>query len=86
MEAIGSQQNLKGFRPIFIATMILGLIYVVLVAIWIGVFLGGFAWSSDSKLQFNWHPLLMSIGMIFLYANCKNICVYFKIEMYLSII
>ena len=42
---------------------------VVLVGIWTGHHLGGFAWQSDPKHEFNWHPLLMTLGMIYLYGN-----------------
>ena len=42
---------------------------VVLAGIWTGHHLGGFAWQSDPKHQFNWHPLLMTLGMIYLYGN-----------------
>ena len=44
---------------------------VVLVGIWTGHHLGGFAWQSDPKHEFNWHPLLMTLGMIYLYGNGK---------------
>ncbi|XP_026480612.1 cytochrome b561-like [Ctenocephalides felis] len=63
------EQNIQGFRPIYIAAMAFGLAFVILVGIWTGGYLGGFAWRSTPELQFNWHPLLMSIGMIFLYSN-----------------
>jgi len=33
------------------------------------VFLGGVSWSSTPNIQFNWHPLLMTIAMIYLYGN-----------------
>ena len=35
---------------------------------------GGFAWGAeDPGHAFNWHPLLMIIGMIYLYGNGKQI-------------
>ena len=40
--------------------------------IWMGHFRKGFAWSENPDLQFNWHPLLMTLGMIYLYGNGKN--------------
>ena len=42
---------------------------VVLMGIWMGHFRKGFAWSENPDLQFNWHPLLMTLGMIYLYGN-----------------
>ena len=38
-------------------------------SIWTGHFLGGFAGQSDPKLDFNWHPLLLTISLIYLYGN-----------------
>jgi cytochrome b-561 len=46
-----------------------GFMAVVLMGTWTGHFLGGFSWQSDPQHQFNWHPLLMTIGLIFLYGN-----------------
>ena len=52
-----------------------GFIAVVLTGIWMGHYRGGFAWTSDPDHQFNWHPLLMMLGMVYLYGNGKiNIC------------
>merc|ERR1711988_1835314 len=42
---------------------------VILTGIWTGHYLGGFAWRSNPSLQFNWHPFLMNLGMIYLYGN-----------------
>mgnify|MGYP006888861031 FL=1 len=53
----------------FVFLQISGFMAVVLVGIWTGHHLGGFAWQSDPKHEFNWHPLLMTLGMIYLYGN-----------------
>ena len=46
-----------------------GFMAVVLMGIWTGHHMGGFAWQSNPKQEFNWHPLLMTLGMIYLYGN-----------------
>ena len=51
---------------------ITGFMAVVLMGIWTGHHLGGFAWQKNPGLEFNWHPLLMTIGMIYLYGNGIN--------------
>jgi len=62
-------EDLRGFNLLFFVTEVLGLILVILMAVWTGNYRGGFAWSSNPKLEFNWHPLLNTIGMIYLFAN-----------------
>ncbi|XP_015116736.1 cytochrome b561 isoform X1 [Diachasma alloeum] len=72
MDQIGEPtppQRLEGFRFLFSVTEAIGGALIVLVFVWITHFRGGFAWSSDVKLQFNWHPFLMTVGLVFLYAN-----------------
>lgn len=64
-----NRENLKGFMGVLILTQVIGLIAVILVAIWTVHYKGGFAWRSDPGLEFNWHPLLMTVGMVFLFAN-----------------
>ena len=34
-----------------------------------GHYLGGFSGQSDLKLEFNWHPLLLTISLVYLYGN-----------------
>ena len=48
---------------------VVGVGLVVMMSIWTGHFLGGFAGQSDPKLEFNWHPLLLTISLIYLYGN-----------------
>jgi cytochrome b-561 len=71
----GSGRNLEGFSLLFGISEAVGAIVVILVTIWMGNFRGGFAWTSDPKTQFNWHPVLMTLAMVFLYANGK--CIFF---------
>ena len=42
---------------------------VVLMSIWTGHFMGGFTGQSNPKLEFNWHPLLLTISLVYLYGN-----------------
>lgn len=62
----------KSSRLIFIIGIVLvqviGLIMIILAGIWIGRHQWGFAWT-DNKTVFNYHPLFMTIGMIFLYGD-----------------
>jgi cytochrome b-561 len=66
-----SQQHLRGFITTFGMAEGVGAVTVILVTVWVGHYREGFAWRSAPDKQFNWHPVLMTLGMIFLYANCK---------------
>ena len=46
---------------------------MILTVAWVGHFRGGFAWQANPSVQFNWHPVLMVTGLIFLYANCEYV-------------
>ncbi|XP_076233773.1 transmembrane ascorbate-dependent reductase CYB561 isoform X2 [Calliopsis andreniformis] len=70
MEQIGeSRISLEGFKPLTIVMEVLGATLIILVAVWCANYRGGFSWRSNPMLEFNWHPLLMIIGFVFLYAN-----------------
>lgn len=71
MEQETSEQthNLKGYNILLLITEICGAVLILLTMIWIFYFRGGLAWDSDAGKLFNWHPLLMVIGFVFLYAN-----------------
>lgn len=63
------EEDYKNFNIIFGVTQGIGLLCVVLMLVWTASYRGGFGWSSKPDLQFNWHPLLMTIGLIYLFAN-----------------
>ncbi|CAB3363514.1 Hypothetical predicted protein [Cloeon dipterum] len=62
-------RDLEGFSLFYWLAQGLGALIMVLVVLWTSNYRGGFAWSSNPALEFNWHPVLMSLGMIFIYAN-----------------
>lgn len=45
----------------------LGLACLSLVSVWSSHFRGGFAWDRTER-QFNWHPVLMTTGLVVLYG------------------
>ncbi|XP_076164943.1 transmembrane ascorbate-dependent reductase CYB561 isoform X2 [Ptiloglossa arizonensis] len=70
MEQVEEPSNfLEGFKPLIILMQILGGTLIILVIIWCSNYRGGFSWRSNPMLEFNWHPMLMIIGFVFLYAN-----------------
>ncbi|XP_008559804.2 transmembrane ascorbate-dependent reductase CYB561 isoform X1 [Microplitis demolitor] len=71
MDQIGepAAENLVGFKFLLGVTEVVGLVLIILMIVWTKNFQGGFAWTDNPTLQFNWHPLLMTIGLVFLYAN-----------------
>ncbi|KAL8600592.1 hypothetical protein ACOMHN_062463 [Nucella lapillus] len=64
-----SAADLRFFTWMVVVAQVFGALAVVMVAVWMGHFQGGFAWRSDPDHQFNLHPLFMILGMIFLYAD-----------------
>lgn len=55
---------------IYLLTQFIGITFVILTIIWAAVYLGLVVETSDIRL-FNWHPILMGLGMIYIYGNCK---------------
>ena len=64
----------------FLICQLLGLISIGMLASWLVKYNGGFAWESNAKLEFSWHPLLMVIGLVFLNGNGKYFMLSFLYE------
>merc|ERR1712062_790106 len=61
-------------RPLFqtaaLTVSVIGLTLVITTIAWVGKFKGGVAFSHTEKgIDFNWHPILMTFSLIFLYGN-----------------
>ncbi|KAL9966280.1 hypothetical protein ACROYT_G024331 [Oculina patagonica] len=61
------------------AIQILGILAMVLTGIWMGKYLGGFAWDGTDH-EFNYHPLCMVISMVFLYSEAMIVYRVFRHE------
>ncbi|XP_037646193.1 cytochrome b reductase 1 [Sebastes umbrosus] len=57
-------ENWKRFAVSLIAAATVGIIAVIFVCRWAVQYRGGFAWDGG-QAEFNWHPLLMVVGLIF---------------------
>lgn len=62
-------ENKEGFTLVYTLAQVAGAVAIILIIVWTDHYRDGFAWRSKPDLQFNWHPLLMTIGMIFLLGN-----------------
>ncbi|RZF47236.1 hypothetical protein LSTR_LSTR004945 [Laodelphax striatellus] len=63
-----NKEDLTGFNVLYVVTQATGGLLCVLVLVWCSNYRDGFAWSVPAA-RFNWHPLFMTIGMVFLFAN-----------------
>jgi len=62
--------NRRLFLGCFLAVEACGLLAVIMTIAWVAQFKGGVAWSrTEMGISFNWHPILMTLGLIFLYGN-----------------
>jgi hypothetical protein len=66
------RSNMIRLFILYLLTEVIGITAMVLSHIWMSDYHGGFGW--ETKLVFNYHPVFMTSGMIYLYGNCK--CLY----------
>ena len=63
------------FVPLVVLSQIFAIATLVLLGVWTGNVLGGFAWDGSMK-QFNFHPLFMIIGLVIINGDGKYFCCY----------
>ncbi|XP_033639343.1 cytochrome b ascorbate-dependent protein 3-like [Asterias rubens] len=56
------------FYPLVLASQVAVVTVLILAGYWTGHFLGGFAWDGSAQ-EFNLHPLLMILGLVFFYGD-----------------
>jgi cytochrome b-561 len=69
-DEIGSTRvTLQWFSLMVLSSQVVGVLAIILLAIFFGQYRGGFGWTSDINKEFNYHPLFMTLGMIFFYGD-----------------
>jgi cytochrome b-561 len=56
------------FASAVTSSQFFGLGAMIMTGVWLSKYHGGFAWDDSGK-QFNYHPLFMVIGIVFLNAE-----------------
>ncbi|XP_050316124.1 putative transmembrane ascorbate-dependent reductase CYB561 homolog isoform X2 [Anthonomus grandis grandis] len=69
MEARVGHQKTKLYNSLYVFTSSLGIGLIVLLLFWLMYYRDGFSWQADPKKQFNWHPFMMVLSMVFLYSQ-----------------
>ena len=56
---------------------VVGVIACILTIHWAEHYKGGVVWGlTDLGIAFNWHPVLMTVGLIFLYGNGELLTIF----------
>lgn len=59
------------YKLVYLTSIGIAITFFVLLLVWLFYYREGFAWQTNPFKEFNWHPLLMFVGMIFLQSQCK---------------
>lgn len=57
------------FALLVTLSQVVGVGAVILMGVYLGNYAGGFGWGYMNPHKFNYHPLFMTIGLIFLYGD-----------------
>ncbi|VDK54988.1 unnamed protein product [Anisakis simplex] len=79
-EMLSEQQSMRLFNVVLGGSQLFGGAAVFLVAIWMGGYEDGFAWSDDPERQFHYHPTFMTMGLVFLYGEALLVYRVFRNE------
>uniref|UniRef100_A0A915BK13 Cytochrome b561 domain-containing protein n=1 Tax=Parascaris univalens TaxID=6257 RepID=A0A915BK13_PARUN len=79
-QMLSDKQSMRLFNVMLASSQAFGGIAVFLVAIWMGGYEDGFAWSDDPERQFHYHPTFMTMGLIFLYGEALLVYRVFRNE------
>ncbi|VDP37743.1 unnamed protein product, partial [Soboliphyme baturini] len=79
-DALEEQQDLHWFKQVFVLSQTFGITSVILIALWMGNYDGGYGWSDQPDQMFHYHPLLMSIGLLFVFGEAILIYRVFRYE------
>lgn len=63
--------NKAAYGRLYYVTQGIGVLLVLATAVWLARYIGGFGFS-DAKQVFNYHPILMIIGFVFIYGNGRS--------------
>ncbi|XP_039711200.1 plasma membrane ascorbate-dependent reductase CYBRD1 [Pteropus medius] len=55
----------RGFLGLLVSALLVGFLSVIFVLVWVLHYRGGLAWDG-SLLEFNWHPVLVVTGFVFI--------------------
>ncbi|CAF1421631.1 unnamed protein product [Adineta steineri] len=65
-DEIGSTRvTLQWFSIMVLSSQVVGVLAIILLAVLFGQYRGGFGWT----VKFNYHPLFMTLGMVFFYGD-----------------
>lgn len=70
--ALMAMENFKHFLVVLSVAAAAGLVSIIFVLIWVLHFREGLAWDGGPA-EFNWHPVLMVIGFIFLQGTGEKV-------------